>query len=77
MATVNFSVPNHIKSKFDRVFAGQNKSQLLSRLMLQAVEEEGKKQRRKNAIEKIIQLRRRVRPVNQKAIRTARKAGRP
>ena len=38
MATVNFSVPEDVKKKFDRAFAGKNKSRVIADLMAQAVE---------------------------------------
>ena len=40
MATVNFSVPEEVKKKFDRAFAGKNKSRVIADLMSQAVEEQ-------------------------------------
>ena len=39
MATVNFSVPEEVKQQFNRAFAGENKSSVVARLMMQAVEE--------------------------------------
>jgi hypothetical protein len=39
MATVNFSVPADVKEAFDKTFARQNKSAVLTEFMRQAVEE--------------------------------------
>ena len=39
MATVNFGVPDEVKRQFNRAFARENKSQVVARLMMQAVEE--------------------------------------
>ena len=43
MATVNFSVPDEVKERFNRAFAGQNKSQIIAELMMRAVEEQALK----------------------------------
>jgi hypothetical protein len=76
MATVNFSVPPDVKEAFDRAFAGQNKSAVLSDLMRQAVEERRRRRRRARAIEKLLKLRRRTRPVSTRAVSAARREGR-
>jgi len=46
MATVNFSVPEDIKQAFNKAFANENKSAVLSALMRRAVEEREMEQRR-------------------------------
>lgn len=33
MAIINFSVPEDVKKQFDKVFAGENKSAVLSQLI--------------------------------------------
>jgi hypothetical protein len=53
MATVNFSVPDDVKRAFNATFAGQNKSAVIARLMREAVEEEQRKQRRTEALERL------------------------
>lgn len=77
MATVNFSVPSDVKDAFDKAFAGENKSAVLAGLMRQAVEERKLRRRRAQAIEQLLELRKTVRPVSERAIRTARFKGRP
>ena len=77
MATVNFSVPDHVKREFNEAFGGQNKSAVLARLMRQAVEEQRRAPRRAAAIEALLKLRRRQRPVTGRAVRKARGTGRP
>ena len=77
MATVNFSVPQDIKEAFDKTFARQNKSAVLADLMRQAVEERRRQKRVSRAIEKILTLRKRMRPVGDRALRSARRQGRP
>ncbi len=59
MATMRFSVPDEVKEQFDREFAGENKSQVISRLMIQAVEERRVQEARARTIDTL--LRRRTR----------------
>ena len=40
MATVSFSIPEAVKKRFARAFAGKNKSRVIADLMSQAVEEQ-------------------------------------
>jgi hypothetical protein len=77
MATVNFSVPDEIKEAFQEAFANENKSAVIARLMQQAVEEKQRSQRRAAAIEALLALRRRQRPVRDAEVRRARQEGRP
>ena len=77
MATVNFSVPPDVKEAFDKAFRRQNKSAVLTDLMRQAVDERRRRQRRAKAVEKLLTLRKRVRRVSDKDVRTARRRGRP
>jgi hypothetical protein len=77
MATMNFSVPGDVKKAFDRAFARQNKSAVLTDLMRQAVEERRRRQRRTRDIAKLLELRKMVRPTTDSAIRAARVRGRP
>ncbi len=77
MATVNFSVPDHVKRAFNRAFAGENKSGVLTRLMRQAVEERERQKRRAAAVDALLKLRARQLPVRERLLRKAREAGRP
>ena len=77
MATMNFSVPSEVKDAFDKAFAGENKSAVLTDLMRQAVEERKLRRRRARAIEQVLELRKRIQPVSERAIRAARSKGRP
>jgi len=77
MATVNFSVPDEVKERFNRAFAGQNKSQIIAELMMRAVEEQALKKRRARAIDALLR-RRSDRPTASAAqVRKARADGRP
>ncbi len=77
MATVNFSVPPDVKQAFDKAFGRQNKSAVLTDLMRRAIEERRRRQRRAKAVDKLLALRKRTRRVTEKAVRAARRAGRP
>jgi hypothetical protein len=77
MATVNFSVPDDIKEAFLVTFANENRSAIIATLMKQAVEERKQQHRRAAAIDALLDLRRRQRPVANEEIAQARQAGRP
>lgn len=77
MATVNFSIPDPVKKAFNKVFAGENKSAILARLMRQAVEERRRQARRVKAIDALLGLRGRTKRASDATIRRARRAGRP
>lgn len=77
MATVNFSIPEDVKKQFDKVFAGQNKSAVLTQLMQQAIEEQKRLGQRQRAIDQLLALREQAPRVTDKAIRLARIKGRP
>lgn len=72
MATVNFSVPEDVKQAFNQIFAGRNKSAIIAELMMQAVEEEHRKMRRADAIERLLARRERRPRVSEEEIRAAR-----
>jgi len=61
MATVNFSVPDDVKTEFDKTFGGQNKSAVIAELMRKAVAEVKLRERRE-AIFRILTQRRAKRP---------------
>lgn len=77
MATVNFSVPETVKARFNKTFRHRNKSAVLSRLMEQAIEEEERSQRRRKAVDAVLALRTSASPVSAAAIDRARRRGRP
>lgn len=74
MATVNFSVPDEVKTLFNSVFAGRNKSAVIADLMMRAVEEDQKHERRVRAIHRLIAGRHTKRVVTTEEIYKARKA---
>jgi hypothetical protein len=77
VATVNFSVPNEVKEQFNRVFARENKSSVVARLMMQAVEERKLQRTRARAIDALLKQRRTRKPITTRQFREARLAGRP
>jgi metal-responsive CopG/Arc/MetJ family transcriptional regulator len=77
LATVNYSVPDEVKEAFHEAFANENKSAVITKLMRQAVEERRREQRRSAAIEALLDLRRKQKPVSDAEIARARQAGRP
>ncbi len=77
MATVNFSVPDEVKEKFNRAFAHENKSSIIARLMMQAVEERRVQRERSRAVDILLKLRRASKPITTKQFNEARRAGRP
>ncbi|TKS58628.1 MAG: hypothetical protein EWM72_02869 [Nitrospira sp.] len=77
MATVNFSVPSDVKEAFDKAFSRQNKSAVLTDLMRQAIDERERRRRRARVVEKLLALRKRTRRMTDRAVRAARRRGRP
>jgi len=77
VATVNFSVPDEVKDKFNRAFARENKSSIIARLMMQAVEERRLQKDRARAINRLLELRRERKPITMEEFNEARRAGRP
>ncbi len=77
MATMNFSVPEDVKKQFDKVFAGKNKSAVLTQLMQQAIEGRKREDQRKRAIDQLLTMRKQAPRASNNAIRQARSQGRP
>ncbi|MDN5882049.1 MAG: hypothetical protein L0H37_06740 [Nitrosospira sp.] len=77
MSTVSFSVPEDVKQVFNEVFKGQNKSAIIAELMREAVERAEHRQRRREAISRILERRQHAPTVKEEDIQAARKAGRP
>ncbi len=77
MATMNFSVPEDVKKQFDKIFAGKNKSAVLTQLMQQAIAERKREAQRKRAIDHLLAMREQAPPATNQSIRQARSQGRP
>lgn len=68
MATMNFSLPDELKARFDARFAGRNKSAVLAACLVAAIEQDEAKDRRKLAFEKYMQFRATRPPVDAGAL---------
>lgn len=76
MATVNFSVPEDVKNRFNQVFQHENKSHLITELMKKAIEDYERKQRRAKAIDDLLRIRAKQKSVSRQRIQQARQEGR-
>jgi Arc/MetJ family transcription regulator len=77
MATVNFSVPDEVKTEFDKAFGDQNKSAIVADLMRRAVREH-KLQIRRERLFRQFSFARKGRPsFTSQEVRRARSAERP
>lgn len=76
MATVNFSVPDDLKTAFSETFEGYNKSAVVATLMREAIDREQAGREGKAAVERILARRRRAPAVMQEQIRATRLKGR-
>lgn len=54
MATMNFSIPDDIKERFNRMFADRNKSAIVAQLLDEAIAREERKQQSDQAIKRIL-----------------------
>jgi len=77
MATVDFRVPDDVKAAFHETFSKTNKSAVIARLMMEAVEEERRRERRARAVEALLALRARPPAIDAATLRRARENGRP
>ena len=77
MATVNFSVPDEVKQEFNKIFAGENKSAVLTSLMRRAIEERHRQLRRAAAIDALLDLRSQQTPVSDEEIQHTLESERP
>lgn len=77
MATVNFSVPEEVKRAFNETFKDHNKSAIIADLMREAVERAQRRQRQSEAIDRILERRKRAPPLTEQEFRAAREEGRP
>lgn len=76
MATVNFSIPEDVRNRFNRAFEGRNKSQIVVELLLRAIAEEAINKKRIEAIDALLRRRAQRPVVALKEVRKARQAGR-
>ena len=57
MGTMNFSIPDSLKDRFNEIFKNENKSAVIARLMQRAIEEEERRQRDRSFVERISEIR--------------------
>ncbi|HRO61017.1 MAG TPA: hypothetical protein PK177_17945 [Burkholderiaceae bacterium] len=76
VATVNFSVPDDLKEAFNAAFEGQNKSAIIAQLMREAIERAERRRVHVDAIDRILERRRRAPALSEENFRIARETGR-
>ena len=57
MATMNFSIPDDIKERFNQTFADVNKSAIVAKLMEEAIEQAERKRRSHAAVRRVLKRR--------------------
>ncbi len=72
MATMNFSIPDDVKEAFNKAFEGENKSAVITRLMVRAIEDEERNRRSRGFVERLRQIRARSRSATEDEIGRAR-----
>ncbi|MBS63325.1 hypothetical protein [Salinisphaera sp.] len=77
MATVNYSVPDDVRDAFNKTFKNQNRSAVVAELMREAVERVERKQRGREAIDRILARHANAPVLSSEEIAATRKDGRP
>ncbi len=77
MATMNFSVPDDVKSSFNAAFADQNKSAVVVQLMREAVERIERRKRSLAATQRLLKRHAKAPQRSAVALARVRAAGRP
>ena len=72
MATMNFSIPDDVKERFNQTFVNSNKSAIVAQLLEEAIERAERKQRSDLAIQRILAIRKSNAPASATAILRAR-----
>ena len=57
MSTLNFSIPDRVKEEFNKYYANENKSAVLTGLVEEAIEKKKRLERRSRVIEAILEYR--------------------
>lgn len=68
MSTMNFSVPDRVKEEFNKYYADENKSAVLTKMLEEAIEEKKKQEQRAKAMDAILELRKSTRYVSTEEI---------
>lgn len=77
MATMNFSIPDDVKDRFNRIFANANKSAIVTQLLEEAIERAERKKQCDEAIHRIKSRWDQRTVVSEEELRQAREEGRP
>lgn len=72
MARMSFRVPEKVKKAFDTAFAKENKSAIMARMMMQAVEEEKSRAKGAKQIDRLLARRTTKETVSQNEVSAAR-----
>ena len=56
MGTMNFSIPDELKEKFNAVFKDANKSAIIARMMERAIEDEERRARKGSLVDRIAEF---------------------
>jgi hypothetical protein len=72
MGTMNFSIPDDVKEAFNKAFEGENKSAVVTKLMVRAIDEEERKRRSLGFVERLRLIRARSRGATDAEIKQAR-----
>lgn len=62
MATMNFSIPDDVKERFNQTFANANKSAVVTRLLEEAIERTERKRQSDEAVQRILAIRKTATP---------------
>ncbi len=57
MGTMNFSIPDDVKEAFNKAFEGENKSAVVTRLLMRAIDEEARRRRSHGYVERLRRIR--------------------
>lgn len=68
MSTMNFSVPDRVKEEFNKYYADENKSAVLTKMLEEAIDEKRKQEQRAKAMDAILELRKSTRYVSTEEI---------
>ncbi|MEW5962052.1 MAG: hypothetical protein AB1749_00670 [Pseudomonadota bacterium] len=77
MATMNFSIPDDVKQRFNELFKDRNKSEIVVKLMRRAIEDEERRRRDVSLVERMRQMREKSPGFTAEQIKKAREDGRP
>jgi len=76
MATVNFSVSEDIKTRFNQTFDGCNKSAIVAELMEEAIERAARQQRSQAAVTRLLKRREHAPEIDTTTLQALREADR-